>query len=111
MLVRLEELAELAADLASFRLVVFPFVCVDAQGCVWLFVSEAPLNRDEVLVECEQHAGVAVAEVVQCRLGRSELGGFDCPVERGAGDLALKAGLVSGCEDEGVWVEARTAFG
>src|SRR4051812_13594154 len=82
----LEELVELVADVASLCFVVLPFVGVDAQGCVWFSVSETALDGDEILVECERHAGVAVAEVVQCRLGCGELGGLGCPGKRGSRD-------------------------
>jgi hypothetical protein len=42
-------------------------VCVDAEGGVGFAVSESALDVDEVVVECDQHAGVAVAEIVQGR--------------------------------------------
>ena len=74
-------------------------------------MTEAALDGDNVLVEREEHAGVAVTEVVQGRLRRRKLGGFDCTVERGACDFAFEAGLVSGREDEGVRVEAGAALG
>ena len=46
-----EELVELVADVASLCFVVSPFVCVDAQGCVWFSVSEAALDGDEIVVD------------------------------------------------------------
>ena len=64
-----EEVSELVADLAALGVVVFPLVCVDAEGGVGFAVSESALDVDEVVVECDQHAGVAVAKIVQVGLG------------------------------------------
>jgi hypothetical protein len=57
-------LSEVGSDLAALRVAVFPFVCVDAQCGVGVSVAEAVLDVDDVVVEGDQHAGVAVAEVV-----------------------------------------------
>jgi hypothetical protein len=59
-----------AADLAAAGFAFLPRVRVDAQGGVGLSVSESALHVDDRGVERDQHAGVAVAEVVQARLGR-----------------------------------------
>jgi len=69
----LEELAELLADLAAAGFAFFPLVGVDAQGGVGLAVAEPALHVDDGEVECDQHAGVAVAEVVQRRLGHEKI--------------------------------------
>ena len=106
-----EEAAELLADLAAARFAFFPLVGVDAEGGVGLSVSEPALDVDERDVERDQHAGVAVAEVVQGRLGRRELGGLGGALERLAGDLALEAAAVSAGEDERGRVEERAALG
>jgi hypothetical protein len=42
----LEELFELGSDGASLRVVEFPLVGVDAEGCVGFAVAEAALDLD-----------------------------------------------------------------
>jgi hypothetical protein len=68
----------------------FHLVCVDAEGGVGFAVSESALDVDEVVVECDQHARVTVAEVVQRRFRRRELRGRDGAVECGARDFAFE---------------------
>ena len=71
-----EQAVELGADLAALRFAVFPLVRVGPQRGVRLAVAETALDVDEVVVECDQHARVAVAQVVQGRLRRWQLGCF-----------------------------------
>jgi hypothetical protein len=81
----LEQLAELLADLAAARLALFPLVGLDAQRGVGLSVAGPALHVDYRDVECDQHAGVAVPEVVQARLGcgeSRELGGAHLSASR-----------------------------
>src|SRR6266540_1090641 len=105
-----EELAELLADLAAPGLAFLPLVGVEAEGGVGFPVAEPALDVDDGDVERDQHAGVAVAEVVQGRLRRRELGGLDRALERLAGDLAHESGLVAAGEDERARVEQPPAF-
>src|SRR4051794_890949 len=84
---------------------------VDAEGGVGFAVAESALDVDEVFVECDQHAGVAVAEVMQGGLGRGELGCLSGAVECGASGFAFEACAVAACEQECVWVEAVAASG
>ena len=72
----IEELAKPRAYLAALGIAVIPLMRVDPKGGVRFAVAETTLNVDEVVVERDQHAGVAVAEVVQRRLRRLQLGGF-----------------------------------
>ncbi len=65
-----EEVAELLADLAVAGFAFLPLVCVDAEGGVGFSVAEPPLHVDEWDVERDQHARVAVAQVVECGCGR-----------------------------------------
>src|SRR5439155_26447824 len=106
-----EELAELLADLTAPRLAVLPLVGVDAEGGVGLSMPEPALDVDDRDVERDQHARVAVAQVVQGRLGRREPGGIYCPLERFAGDLALDPGTTEAGEDERARVEELAALG
>lgn len=94
-----EEFAEPVADLAALGLAVFPLVGVDLEGGVGFAVSEAALDVDEAVVEGDQHAGVAVPEVVQGRVGCRELGGFDGAAERPADHSAFEPCLVAGGEE------------
>src|SRR6266540_3560133 len=106
-----EEMAELLPDLAAACLPLFPLVGVDAEGGVGLAVPEPALDVDDGDVERDQHAGVAVPEVVQGRLGRCEPGGLDGALERLAGDLALQPGPGAAGEDERAWIEEIAALG
>lgn len=94
-----EEFAEPVADLAALGLAVFPLVGVNLEGGVGFAVSEAALDVDEAVVEGDQHAGVAVPEVVQGRVGCRELGGFDGAAERPADHSAFEPCLVAGGEE------------
>jgi hypothetical protein len=69
-----EEVAELLSDLAAARLAFLPLVRVDAQGGVGFAVAEPPLHVDDGNVEGDQHACVAVAQVVKARLRRVRAG-------------------------------------
>jgi hypothetical protein len=80
-------------------------VGVDLEGGVGFAVTEAALDVNEVVVEGDQHAGVAVPQVVQGRVGRREVGGLDGAAERPADNSAFQAGLVATGEDEGVRVK------
>ena len=106
-----EQGSELVADGACLGVAVVPLVGVDAQGGVGFAVAEAVLDVDEVVVECDQHAGVAVAEVVQGRVGGGELGGLGGAFECVAGGLAFEAGAVAAREHERVRVEEAAAVG
>jgi hypothetical protein len=86
-------------------------VRVDAQGGVGFSVAESALHVDDGDVECDQHAGVAVAQVVQAWLGRGDAGRVDGTLERRAGDLAFEAGAVSAREHERGRVEQGAARG
>jgi hypothetical protein len=79
-----EEVAQLCADLAALRFAISPLVGVDAKCGVGFSVSESALDVNEVVVECDQHAGVTVAEVVKGGFWCRELGGYDGAVECGA---------------------------
>ena len=68
------------------------------------------LDVDDAVAEGEEHADVAVAEVVEGWFWRLEVGGFDGAVDGGAGGFALDAGAASGCEDEGGGAEACPAL-
>jgi hypothetical protein len=50
-------------------------VDVDAEGGVGLAVAEPLLDVGDGVVEGDQHAGVAVPEVVQRRMGMGEVTG------------------------------------
>src|SRR5579884_710491 len=104
----IEELAELLADLAATGVAFLPLVRVDAQGGVGLSVAEPPLHIDDRNVEGDQHAGVAVAQVVQARLRRRQPCGVDGALERLARDLAHEAVAVSAREHERRRVGERT---
>jgi hypothetical protein len=86
-----EELAEVLPDLAALGFAEAPLVGVDAEGGVGLAMAEAMLDLDETVVESDQHAGVAVAEVVQGWLWRRELGSFERSVERSASGFSFEA--------------------
>src|SRR5579884_1179568 len=109
--VAVEELAELLADLAAAGVAFLPLVRVDAQGGVGFAVAEPPLHVDDGNVERDQHAGMAVTQVVQARLGRCQPRGFDGPLERLARDLAHEPAAVSAREHERAGVGERAPFG
>src|SRR5581483_2071763 len=109
--VAVEELAELLANLAATRVAFLPLVRVDAQGGVGLSVAEPPLHVDDRDVERDQHAGVAVAQVMQARLRRRQPRGPRCPLERLARDLAHEPAAVSAREHECPRVGERAPFG
>jgi hypothetical protein len=90
-----EELAELVADLAALRVAVFPLVGINLEGGVGLAMSEAALDVDEVVVEGDQHAGVAVPQVVQGQAWCRKVGGFEGAAERPADNSAFEARLVA----------------
>ncbi len=84
---------------------------VHAQGGVGFSVAEPALHVDDGDVERDQHAGVAVAQVVQARCGWRELGGLGRALECAAGDLADEAAAVSAREHERRRIRGRAAFG
>jgi hypothetical protein len=106
-----EELAEVLPDLATLGFAVAPVVGVDAEGGVGFAMPEAMLDVDEAVVERDQHAGVAVAEVVQGGIWRREVGSFECSIECGARGLSFEAGAVAAGEDKRVLVKAVAALG
>ena len=104
-----EGAVDLPADLAALRVAVLPLVRVDAERDVGLAVPEAALDVDHGEVHRDQHARVAVAEVVQRGLWIAELGGLSCAFKCFAGDLAFEAGAVSAGEHERVRGEPGAA--
>src|SRR6266508_993437 len=107
----LEEFAELLADLAAPRFAFFPLVRVDAQGGVGFAVAEPALYVDDGDVERDQHAGVAVAQVVQARLRRRDPGRLDRTRECGARGLAHQPAAASAREHERGRVVQRAPLG
>ena len=67
------------------------------------------LDLDQAVIERDQHARVAVPEVVQRRPWRIELCPLDRTLERVTCDLPLEAGAVSARKHERVLIEARAA--
>jgi hypothetical protein len=59
--------------------------CVDAQGRVGFAVAEPSPDFDDRGIERDEHAGVAVAEVVKGRRGGGDAGLPDGSLERFAG--------------------------
>lgn len=104
-----EQLAELPPDLTAPRLAFLSLMRVNAQGGVGLSVPEPALDVDDGDVEGDQHAGVAVAQVVQT--GLRDPGVFDSALEHLAGDLAFEPTVVAAREHERRGVKQRAALG
>jgi hypothetical protein len=103
----LQELVDSAPDFAAFRFRSPPLARVDAESGVRGSVPEPMLDFDEWDAEGDQHAGVAVAEVVKGGVGRCEIGGAACASERLANDFALNCGAGPTGEEERIFTDLR----
>src|SRR5579884_179227 len=105
-----KEVAQLAPDLATACRAVLPLMCVDAQGRVGLAMAEPPLDLDDRDVERDEHARMAVAEIMQRRRGAGDACLANGPLERLAGDLPFNAAAVATREDKRLGVCVGSAL-
>src|SRR5919206_2560887 len=106
-----EEAFELLADLAAAGVAVLPLMGVDAQGGVGFAVPEAALHVGDGVVERDQHAGVAVPQVMQARVGERDTRRRAGALQRRARDLALQTIPAATGEHIGAGVEERAPLG